>query len=103
MAGEQKKHSCGICHGQPVVSDSNCGPAQIIPCPGLAETGPDSQLAGELRTTIWACDDMAVDLPAGRATPERMNELADRLSGMAAVLRLRAGTQQHRQALEQQP
>lgn len=51
----------------------------------------DSQLAGELRATEWAMDDLANDLPAGRATAEQLNELADRLSGMAAVLRVRAG------------
>lgn len=63
-------------------------------------TAEDSRLAGELRTTEWACDELAHDLPAGRATPQQMLDLADRLSGMAAVLRLRAGTRQHREALE---
>lgn len=61
---------------------------------------PDSRLAGELRTTEWACDDLAAALPAGRATVEQMLELADRLSGMAAVLRVRAGTRQHRDAID---
>jgi hypothetical protein len=64
------------------------------------EQSDDSRLAGELMTTQWACDDLAHALPAGRATPQQMNELADRLSGMAAVLRLRAGTRQHRDALD---
>lgn len=61
----------------------------------------DSQLAGELRATEWAMDDLATALPAGRATSEQILEVAERLSGMAAVLRLRAGTEQHREALEQ--
>jgi hypothetical protein len=65
----------------------------------MAEREEDSRLAGELRTTQWACDDLAHELPAGRATPEQMRELADRLSGMAAVLRLRAGTRQIGEAM----
>lgn len=64
----------------------------------MADTD-DSRLAGELRSMEWACDDLAHALPAGRATSQQMMELADRLSGMAAVLRMRAGTRQIRDGM----
>lgn len=52
--------------------------------------GDDARIAGLLRTTEWACEEMAHGLPAGRVTEQEMTDLAERLEGMAQLLRLRA-------------
>lgn len=56
-------------------------------------TGPgvtDSQLAVLLRQTQWALDEAAHDFPAGRATPQRREELAGTLEALAAIVRASA-------------
>lgn len=47
----------------------------------------DGQLAVLLRTAQWEIDALAFDLPAGRCTPERREQLADALVKLAEVLR----------------
>lgn len=52
--------------------------------------GTDAQLAVLLRTAMWSLDELAYDLPPGRATPERLREVADGLEKVANILRQRA-------------
>ncbi|MBQ0926632.1 hypothetical protein [Saccharopolyspora endophytica] len=47
----------------------------------------DGQLAVLLREVQWEIDAMAFDLPAGRCTPERREQLAEVLVKLAEVLR----------------
>lgn len=47
----------------------------------------DGQLAVLLREVQWEIDAMAFDLPAGRCTPERREQLADVLVRLSEVLR----------------
>jgi len=58
--------------------------------PGGATVGTDGQLAVILRTAQWAIDDLAHDLGASRATPDRIRELADALERVSVILRQRA-------------
>lgn len=60
------------------------------PRTGSATMGTDAQLAVLLRTAQWAMDDLAYDLGAERATPERMREMADALEKVTIILRQRA-------------
>lgn len=48
-------------------------------------------LAVVLRTAQWTLDDLAHDLPAGRATLARLRELAVVLERLSALLRERSG------------
>lgn len=50
----------------------------------------DAQLAVLLRTAQWALDELAYDLPYGRATPARLEEMADALEKITFILRQRA-------------
>ncbi len=50
----------------------------------------DSQLAVLLRQTQWALDEAAHDFPAGRGTPQRREELAATLEGLAVIVRASA-------------
>lgn len=50
-----------------------------------------AELAVVLRTVQWTLDDLAHDLPAGRATPQRLWELAALLEQLAVMLRARSG------------
>ncbi|MGH3907695.1 MAG: hypothetical protein ACRDTE_26470 [Pseudonocardiaceae bacterium] len=50
----------------------------------------DSQLAVLLRQTQWALDEAAHDFPAGRGTPQRREELAAILEGLAVIVRASA-------------
>jgi hypothetical protein len=72
-----------------------------VPCPNLTATSDHARLAGEMRTTQFALDDLAAEVGADRDTPDQLNELADRLEQMTQVLRLRAGTRTIHAALEQ--
>ena len=47
----------------------------------------NAQLAVLLRELQWEIDAMAFDLPAGRCTPERREQLADMLIMLADALR----------------
>ncbi|MGH3906968.1 MAG: hypothetical protein ACRDTE_22730 [Pseudonocardiaceae bacterium] len=47
----------------------------------------DSQLAVLLRQTQWVLDEAAHDFPAGRVTPQRREELAASLAGLAVIVR----------------
>lgn len=49
------------------------------------------QLAGLLRTAEWTIDDVASDLPADRATPEQLRDLAIMLELISKILRQKAG------------
>lgn len=58
---------------------------------GHVDTGvTDSQLAVLLRQAQWALDDVAHELPAGRATVGRRVEVARTLEAVAVVLRCSA-------------
>lgn len=50
-----------------------------------------AELAVVLRAAQWSLDDLAHDLPAGRATPERLLDLATVLEQLAELLRTRSG------------
>lgn len=50
-----------------------------------------AQLAVVLRTAQWTLDDLAHDLPAGRATPQRLVDLAVVLKRLAEMLQIQAG------------
>lgn len=52
----------------------------------------DSQLAILLRQTQWALDDAAHDFPAGRASAQRREELAESLEALAALVRASASS-----------
>lgn len=55
-------------------------------------TAPDdATLAVLIRQTQWLLDDVSHDLPAGRVTPERGEELARILEDLAALVRQRTG------------
>jgi hypothetical protein len=47
----------------------------------------NAALAVALRSTQWALDDVAHDLPAGRADPDDLHQLAEVLEALAALLR----------------
>lgn len=64
-------------------------------------TSDHARLAGEIQTTQFALDDLATEVGADRDQPEHLDAVAERLEQVAQVLRLRAGTRQHRAALEQ--
>lgn len=60
--------------------------------PSISCTMSDgAKLAVALRSAQWALDDLAHDLPAGRATPARLRELADALDALARLLHEHAG------------
>ncbi|MGH3813547.1 MAG: hypothetical protein ACRDUV_14030 [Pseudonocardiaceae bacterium] len=50
----------------------------------------DSQIAVLVVQVGWALDDAAHDLPAGRMTPQRREELADTLQALGFILRASA-------------
>jgi hypothetical protein len=49
----------------------------------------DATLAVLIRQTQWLLDDVAHDLPAGRVTPAKGEELAGILESLAALIRQR--------------
>jgi hypothetical protein len=51
----------------------------------------DATLAVLIRQTQWLLDDVAHDLPAGRVTPEKGEELAGILESLAPLVRQRTG------------
>ena len=55
--------------------------------PGGGHGPSDSQLAVLLRQAQWALDEAAHDLPAGRVSAQRRDELAGRLEALAVLLR----------------
>jgi hypothetical protein len=67
--------------------------AAIVELPDGRETGEaqpaldNAALAVALRSTQWALDDVAHDLPAGRADPDDLRQLAEVLEALAALLR----------------
>lgn len=64
------------------------GHGPLVPAGG----GPvdDVKLAHVLRFAQWALDDAAHELPTGRATARRLDELALGLETLAGLLRARA-------------
>jgi hypothetical protein len=58
---------------------------------GLVPSGDGAELAVVLRSVQWTLDDLAHDLPAGRATPQRMRDLATLLRRLAAHLDTASG------------
>jgi hypothetical protein len=52
----------------------------------------DTTLAVVLRQTQWLLADAARDVPAGRFTPERAEELAAILDDLASLVRKHGGT-----------
>ncbi len=69
----------------------------------MGEHSDSARLAGEMHTTEWALCNLAADVSADRDQPEHLEVVAERLEQIAQVLRLRAGTRQIGEALEQQP
>ncbi len=65
----------------------------------MGDVSENARLAGELQTTQFALDDLAHDVGAGRAQPEHLEAVAERLEQMAQVLRLRAGNHVMHKAL----
>lgn len=67
--------------------------AAIAELPDGRQTGEsqpmddNAALAVALRSTQWALDDVAHDLPAGRADPDDLQQLAEVLEALAALLR----------------
>lgn len=60
--------------------------------PGATVTASDAgSLAVVIRQTQWLLDDTARDVPAGRLTPEKSQELAAILDGLAALVRKHGG------------
>lgn len=55
-------------------------------------TDDERALTVLLRQTQWALDDAARDLPAGRLTAEKSEELAAILDDLAALVRNHGGT-----------
>lgn len=58
---------------------------------GLVPSGDGAELAVVLRSVQWTLDDLAYDLPAGRATPQGMRNLATLLRHLAAHLDTASG------------
>lgn len=54
------------------------------------QTSETAQLAGEMHATEWGLGDLAHDVSAGTASPEKVLELVERLEVMARVLRIHA-------------
>lgn len=70
--------------------NSNTGGVDHVAADGVGEQVmliDDGQLAVLLRTAQWEIDALAFDLPAGRCTSERREQLADALVKLAEVLR----------------
>lgn len=57
------------------------------PQPAGRDVPPEVALAVLLRTVQWHLDDVAHDLPAGRATAEQREELATSLEALAGLVR----------------
>jgi hypothetical protein len=58
--------------------------------PSAAMRLDDATLTVALRAAQWALDDIAHDLPTGRADTQRLRELAHGLETVAALLRTRS-------------
>lgn len=50
-------------------------------------TDRDRQLIFALRAVQWAIDDVAQDIPSGRCSNRRLNDLADAMEHLVGILR----------------
>jgi hypothetical protein len=59
----------------------------VPPAPAVQGASPEAQLAVLLRMVQWHLDEVAHNLPAGRATMAEREDLADMLEDLAGFVR----------------